>query len=66
MWLTQTGAPKTKSSCNTGFQNEAAIDQATKDGTMKPLALVEQVDELGVKAAIPKQVQFSRPIEVHL
>ena len=33
---------------------------------MKPLALVEQVDELGVKAAIPKQVQFSRPIEVNL
>ena len=33
---------------------------------MKPLALVEQMDELGVKAAIPKQVQFSRHIEVHL
>ena len=57
---------KTKSSCTTGFKNEAAIDQATKDGTKKPLALVEKMDELGVKATIPNQVQFSKPIEVHL
>ena len=49
---------KTKSSCTTGSQNEASIYQATKDGTMKPLALVEKMDELGVKATIPKQYNF--------
>ena len=67
-WLRQVSIniSKTKSSCTSGLQNEASINQATKDGTMKPLALVEQMDELGVKAAIPNQVQFSKPIEVHL